>query len=204
MAPKSLTRNQVRSIDRLAVEEFAIPSLVLMENAGRGAAEWLTTQLDPGDRVLILCGPGNNGGDGGVVARHLDVHGILTQVVWFGAPELFSNDARAQYQILHNAGFNQIAEHSFDSGPDIQTRLWTWMERADWLVDALLGTGLNRPVEGTRAIVRYLPLTYPPVLTQTSGSPWELLCVQLPRSLSLPPKWVSAHQVHWTTRVPFT
>ena len=153
MAPKSLTRNQVRSIDRLAVEEFAIPSLVLMENAGRGAAEWLTTQLDPGDRVLILCGPGNNGGDGGVVARHLDVHGILTQVVWFGAPELFSNDARAQYQILHNAGFNQIAEHSFDSGPDIQTRLWTWMERADWLVDALLGTGLNRPVEGTLAQV---------------------------------------------------
>jgi NAD(P)H-hydrate epimerase len=70
-----LSRDEVRELDRRASEEFGVPSIVLMENAGRGAAE-LLMRLNPERKpVTILCGPGNNGGDGFVMARHLDNHG---------------------------------------------------------------------------------------------------------------------------------
>src|SRR5437588_674451 len=71
----TLTRAQVRELDRRAIEEYGVPGVVLMENAGRGAAEVLM-RLNPVRKpILIYCGPGNNGGDGFVIARHLDIHG---------------------------------------------------------------------------------------------------------------------------------
>src|SRR5205823_3187916 len=72
--PFSLTRAQVRELDRRAIHEYGVPGVVLMENAGRGAAELLVRLNPERQRVLILCGPGNNGGDGFVMARHLQNH----------------------------------------------------------------------------------------------------------------------------------
>jgi len=139
-----LTRAQVRAVDARAINEFGIPSLVLMENAGRGAAEWLLDRLELGMRVLVLCGPGNNGGDGGVVARQLDLHGVPTRVVWYGEPAQFSSDARTQFEILNHARFDQVVE----AGPVSGDRLAAWLADADWVVDALQGTGLSRVVQG--------------------------------------------------------
>ena len=71
----TLTRAQVREIDRRAIEEYGVPGVVLMENAGRGAAEILA-RLNPEKKpVVIVCGKGNNGGDGFVIARHLENRG---------------------------------------------------------------------------------------------------------------------------------
>src|ERR1700726_360961 len=101
---RPLARDEVRGIDARAADEFKIPTLVLMENAGRGAAEALRDHLADGPaRVLILCGPGNNGGDGGVVARHLDAWGYAVRVVWFADPARLRGDAAVQWGILERS-----------------------------------------------------------------------------------------------------
>ena len=70
-----LSRDEVRELDRRAIEGFGVPGVVLMENAGRGCAELLMRLNPERQPVVILCGPGNNGGDGFVIARHLDNRG---------------------------------------------------------------------------------------------------------------------------------
>jgi NAD(P)H-hydrate epimerase len=152
------TREAVRDVDRRAIEDRAIPSLVLMENAGRGAAEWLLPRVRPGGRVLVLCGSGNNGGDGGVVARHLAGTGLAVRVVWFGDPARRSPDAAAQHRILGLSGIDQV------DGLDPDT-LAAELAAAEWIVDALLGTGLTREVEGPmRAVIEAVNASGRPVL----------------------------------------
>ncbi|OJW05434.1 MAG: NAD(P)H-hydrate epimerase [Planctomycetales bacterium 71-10] len=140
---RPLSREEVRSLDVLAADEFGLPTLVLMENAGRGAADRLV-ELAGGStpRVLILCGPGNNGGDGGVAARHLDARGWDVSLLWLAEPETIRGDARVQREILERSGVPQQAGPAPD---DLDARI----AGADWLVDGLLGTGLTRPVEGS-------------------------------------------------------
>lgn len=160
MGMRPLTRDEVRSVDRRAVEELGMSSLVLMENAGRGAAEWLASRAEGGP-VLILCGPGNNGGDGGVLARHLDIESIPVQVLWFADPDRLSPDASAQYTILSRSGLNQEAWPGAIDRP----RLDTLLKNAAWVVDALLGTGLTRPVEGPlRDVIEAVNASGRPVL----------------------------------------
>ena len=120
-----------------------------MENAGRGAAAWLRDRpgVPASARCLILCGPGNNGGDGGVVARHLDAWGYPVRVVWFARPDRLRGDAATQWNILARSGLDQAAwDDEASLTPD---RLDALLAGADWIIDALLGTGLTRPVEGT-------------------------------------------------------
>jgi NAD(P)H-hydrate epimerase len=173
---RPLSRQEVRRLDVQAAEELALPSLLLMENAGRGAAGWLaelTGALPPDaggrpfsapssvpapdvptgrvrPRVLILCGPGNNGGDGGVVARHLDAWGFPVRVVWFARRDQVRGDAAAQWTILEKSGIDQsswLEDHPDPLELD-PAALASLLADADWLVDGLLGTGLSRPVEG--------------------------------------------------------
>jgi len=143
MKVRPLSRDEVRGIDARSAEGLGLPTLVLMENAGRGAAAWLLGRIEtnPTARVVIACGPGNNGGDGGVVARHLDARGVAVRVLWFVEPENLRGDAATQRDILARSQIEAIT-----IGPDADLdRLWA---DADWIVDALLGTGLARPIEG--------------------------------------------------------
>jgi NAD(P)H-hydrate epimerase len=146
MTVRPLSRAEVRGIDVRAAEELGLPTLVLMENAGRGAADWLRNRVDDPAAVLVACGPGNNGGDGGVVARHLDAWGYRVRVVWFSRPEELRGDAAVQWKILDRSGIGQ--ECLEGEAPDEARRLDLRLAEADWVVDALLGTGLSRPVEG--------------------------------------------------------
>src|SRR5580698_5284393 len=95
-----LTRNQVREIDRRAVEEFGIPGVVLMENAARAAADLALHILaePPGD-VLVLCGGGNNGGDGLAVARHLHNRGFAVSIFLTSDPNKYQNEALVNWKI---------------------------------------------------------------------------------------------------------
>jgi NAD(P)H-hydrate epimerase len=145
MTLRPLSRAEVRSIDKSAADELGLPTLVLMENAGRGAAERLRARLDPGDRIAIACGPGNNGGDGAVVARHLDSWGYGVRVDWFTDPGHLRGDAATQHSILSKSGIDQASITETSSDLDA-----IWSDAA-WVVDALLGTGLTRPVEGLLA-----------------------------------------------------
>jgi NAD(P)H-hydrate epimerase len=147
MTIRPLSRDEVRGIDARAAQELGMPTLILMENAGRGAAAWLRDRgVGASTRGLILCGPGNNGGDGGVVARHLDLWGYSVRTVWFAAADRLRGDAAVQFQILARSGFDQAC---WDEAAAVTPeRLDTLLAGADWLIDALLGTGLTRPVEG--------------------------------------------------------
>lgn len=139
---RPLSREEVRSLDVLAADEFGLPTLVLMENAGRCGADRLVELAgDATPRVLILCGPGNNGGDGGVVARHLDARGWDVSLLWFADPEKIRGDARVQWEILRRS---DVPQQAGPAPADLDARI----AGADWLVDGLLGTGLTRPVEG--------------------------------------------------------
>jgi NAD(P)H-hydrate epimerase len=101
-------------------------------------------------RVLILCGPGNNGGDGGVVARHLDAWGFPVRVLWFVRSNQLRGDAAVQWAILQRSRIEQSAwfdVHQREKEID-PASLAALLSDAGWLVDGLLGTGLSRPVDG--------------------------------------------------------
>jgi NAD(P)H-hydrate epimerase len=133
--PSVLTRAQVRAVDRVAIDEFGITGAVLMENAGRNAAELLQSLRIAG-RVVICCGKGNNAGDGFVIARHLENAGVDVRVLLSMPPAALAGDAATNFQVLVQAGT------SF--APPLED--WTReLAAADWIVDALLGTG----TEGT-------------------------------------------------------
>ena len=89
----TLTRKQVRDVDRIAIEQFAMPGVVLMENAGRNAAAIIAQQISHLDTVTILCGSGNNGGDGYVIARHLVNHDFTVQLICAKPIDQLSGDA---------------------------------------------------------------------------------------------------------------
>jgi NAD(P)H-hydrate epimerase len=98
MTPFTLTREQVRELDRRAIDGFGVPGIVLMENAGRGCAE-LLMRLNPDRRpTVVLCGPGNNGGDGFVIARHLDNHGWPVCVIFVADRAPTRGDAAINYR----------------------------------------------------------------------------------------------------------
>lgn len=144
-----LSTEELRKLDQKAVDEYGIPSAILMENAGRGAAEILLRELAPSDRVLIFCGPGNNGGDGGVMARHLDLSGISVTLVWMSEPDRLSPDARLQYNILSHTDVHQhIWSETFN-----EDSIGALLEPSTFLVDGMFGTGLTRPVEGRFRVI---------------------------------------------------
>src|SRR5437899_13042861 len=103
---KILTPEQLREVDRLSTEKYGIPSLILMENAGMRVAEVLEDRFEDLDQltVAVLCGKGNKGGDGFVVARQLVQNGCFPFIFLFASAEVVKGDARANLNILQGLG----------------------------------------------------------------------------------------------------
>ena len=139
---RPLSRDEARELDRRAVDEFAVPGIVLMENAGRGMAELLLS-LGVVGTVVVACGKGNNGGDGLVIARHLDIAGVAVHVVLFDDAANATGDAAINRTIVERTRIRRtvLAGASFDEG-----RWCDILQGADWVVDALFGSGLRGPV----------------------------------------------------------
>ena len=112
--------------------------LVLMENAGRGVVEKLFQFGIPGP-VAICCGKGNNGGDGFVIARHLDLRRQETRVLLFTPPAELTGDALVNYRLLRHCGVS-VQEFSTDCSVE---EVSAALPRRGWIVDALLGTGAS-------------------------------------------------------------
>ena len=140
MTPLVLTRHESRQVDERAVKHWGISSLVLMENAGRGAADALCRIATSDQSVSIFCGKGNNGGDGLVMARHLHLRGWNVQAILFHDSETFTPDMRVNYLIAQQCGIplHDLANHS---SAELETLLDATHQQAHWLVDSLLGTG---------------------------------------------------------------
>ena len=141
------TAQVIRELDRRTIEEVGIPGAVLMENAGRGATRVLREQfqgmLQTGP-VVLVCGPGNNGGDGFVIARYLHEAGVASEVFLLVEPERIRGDARVYFEAL--LGIDIPIRFLKDEGIS-ESVLERW-RGASCIVDAILGTGLVRPVEG--------------------------------------------------------
>lgn len=146
--PRALSREQVRRVDSLASEKFHIPGIVLMENAGRGAAALLAATRIRGP-ILICAGKGNNGGDGFVMARHLSNGGHEIRVLLFADPATLRGDAAINYRILAASG---LAIQVYTERTPAKT-LRGEFTTASWLVDALLGTGFQGTVREPWATV---------------------------------------------------
>jgi len=135
---RPLTRAEAREIDRKAAAEFGISTLILMENAGRGCVERLLA-LGLHGPVVVCCYKGNNGGDGLVIARHLDGLRIPVRVVLFCHPREFAGDAATNWRILELAKWP--VEIIAGSPEEVAARLPPLLAGAEWIIDALLGTG---------------------------------------------------------------
>jgi NAD(P)H-hydrate epimerase len=173
-----LSRDEVRALDRRAIEEYGMPGAVLMENAGRGAAEVLRS-LGIHGKVVVCCGKGNNGGDGFVMARHLDNWHVPVCVLLFGRPEDLAGDAALNYRVIARAG---LPIESYPGKDVDQTKLTQELAVAEWIVDGLFGTGLAGAVRAPfdsiiRCInaspARVLALDIPSGLDCDTGTPTE-------------------------------
>jgi len=135
----TITRAQVRSIDRLAVERYGMCGLVLMENAGRNAADIIDRAYGPRGAAFLCCGPGNNGGDGCVIARHLHNRGWTVRLMITGAETKMSADTRANFMILQAMRLDIV----ICADENHQRARARTLHNEEVLVDALLGTGFS-------------------------------------------------------------
>lgn len=140
-----LSRAQVRAFDKLAIDACSVPSLLLMENAARGATDVLVRELlggsARGKSVVVLCGTGNNGGDGFAMARRLLTLGADVRLFLLGAADRLSGDALANASAWRGLGGDVTPLEANVVHVDA-------LAGADACVDALFGTGLDRPLEG--------------------------------------------------------
>ena len=137
----TLTRSQVRDVDRRAIADYGLAGVVLMENAGRGAVD-LLCRLGCAGPVVVCAGQGNNGGDGFVMARHLAARGIEPRVILLGTADRLQGDAAINYHVLQRAGLAGI-----ELGDQVALeQLLPLFAPADWIIDALLGTGAQGAV----------------------------------------------------------
>jgi NAD(P)H-hydrate epimerase len=178
-APLVLAREQSRLVDRIEIDRLGVPGVVLMENAGRGVVDVLL-RIDPalptaGETVAILCGKGNNAGDGFVIARRLALLEVPYVVVLLGSPDELAGDARANYDVLARAAaplvdLSDLARSNIEALP---AALDQHAGDARWIVDAVFGTGaIGAPREPFRTAIAWM-----------NAQPGRRLAVDLPSGL---------------------
>ena len=189
-----LSAEQIRDIDRLTVENYHVPSLLLMEAASGACLDAIQSRLDndlTGKKALILCGRGNNGGDGAALARGLTRTGMHCTVVVFGKLSEAIGDARANFEAVSRlASFEAGSPESPPPLTFIECEtIHAWEQLAkprgayDVIVDALFGTGLGRPLEGVFAkVIEHLALLRR-ARDRASGSRPLVLSIDIPSGL---------------------
>lgn len=152
--------DEMRAIDREAIERFGISAPLLMENAGGAAYAVLAREFGvAGKRFVVFCGLGNNGGDGCVVARRIHADGGDVQVVLLGDPAKYQGAAKANLEILARLPVDVCRI----DGPEAAR---TAIDNCDFIIDAIFGTGLSRGVEGLhRDVIELINAAHKPVLS---------------------------------------
>jgi NAD(P)H-hydrate epimerase len=168
---RPLTRAEVREVDRRAIEDFGLPGIAIMENAGRGAAAVLHERA-PRARVAIVCGKGNNAGDGFVIARHLANFGHEVRLLLACDPADLRGDAAINWHVVDRM---QLPSERLEAAT--QADWERALAEADWIVDALLGTGAAGSPRGAIATA----ITAVNALAARGGA--RVLAVDLPSGL---------------------
>jgi hydroxyethylthiazole kinase-like uncharacterized protein yjeF len=161
---KVLTAAQMREVDRLTTERYGVPSIVLMENAAKATIEAAEKRFGvmAGKRALIICGKGNNGGDGAAIGRQLYARGARVDILLLGKIGDARGDARANFDAAHALAEKESTGESGSGGlriveietPEALLREATSSSH-DIVFDAIFGTGLTRPAAGIHADAIY-------------------------------------------------
>ncbi|MEO1480629.1 MAG: NAD(P)H-hydrate dehydratase [Myxococcota bacterium] len=181
---------EMAEMDRQTIESFGVPGRVLMELAGRGVAAATMERAPPGARVIVLCGPGSNGGDGFVCARALAAAGYRTETAVFANRGRLSGDSRAAFQTLEREDTVHV------TFVDDARELWALSNRlteCQIVVDALLGTGLREDVRGLIA----------DVIDVVNQSPVPVVSVDVPSGIDADTGRVLGRSVQATATVTF-
>ena len=176
-----LTAAQMRAVEREAIESGEVTGLELMERAGRGVVEavfeeWPELAQAP-HKAVVLCGPGNNGGDGFVVARLLREWGWEVEVFLYGDAEKLPPDAKVNYERWREMGEVETSQKMF------VRRIWQFgdEDRPDLWVDALFGTGLTRPLgENVGMLLQEILMSFSEAVDRAPG---KIVSVDLPSGL---------------------
>ena len=159
------TRDEVRAFDRHCVEKLGVPSIVLMENAGRQIADVARALLDRAEfrHCLVLAGRGNNGGDAFVAARHLAIRGYMSEIILIGGRDELQGDAATNLDVLQAMGF-YIRGLSGSAGEVLRELAPTFCG-ADLVIDGLLGTGTQGEIrEPFAGVITAVNATRSPVI----------------------------------------
>ncbi|MBC7967279.1 MAG: NAD(P)H-hydrate epimerase [Fuerstia sp.] len=164
----------IRQIDAAAVQELGMTGLLLMENAARGACDVLEA-VKPQARIVIVSGPGNNGGDGLAMARQLAANGIESEVYIVRAGKTLTDDGQSNLEFLHRSG---IVVYEADA--ESMKTVLAGLTPDDWIIDALLGTGIRGTLRSpfleiveaiNQSAARVLSIDVPSGLDADSGKP---------------------------------
>jgi len=165
---KICTVDQMRRMDQAAIEDWGLPEMLLMENAGLAAYRVLAERWPvAGRRVLICCGGGNNGGDGLVVARKVLADGGQPTVLLLGDPARYKGAARTNLEIWQRLGGRLVEPRDDHNFRDL-------LQQADLVVDGIIGTGLSKPVAGR----------YAAIITQINAAGCPVLSLDIPSGVS--------------------
>jgi NAD(P)H-hydrate epimerase len=160
---KVATAEEMQELDRKAIETYRIPGIVLMENAGRGAAEVISNFFPEihNKKVAIIAGKGNNGGDGFVIARYLLNQGVYVRVYLLTDPKGLRGDAETNFSIFHRMKGEVVSVPSSKDYVKVKRDL----EKFDILVDGIFGTGLDAEVRGYyREVIDHLNTLQRPIV----------------------------------------
>jgi ADP-dependent NAD(P)H-hydrate dehydratase / NAD(P)H-hydrate epimerase len=164
-----LSGNEMQACDRVTSEVFGVPSIELMRNASRAVAGFVRQQFPQAQRVMVLCGRGNNGGDGMMTARLLAEVGVDVTTILLGSPDSLKGDAAVAWKELNDSPLGHI--RIVDTGEDLADHS-VWLE-ADLIVDAVLGTGFTPPMRGLALDAReWLRGSSAPILAIDLPSGW--------------------------------
>jgi len=164
--------SEIQEMDSLAINRIGIPGAVLMENAARGASRIFLEHFKPaqGSQAVILCGKGNNGGDGYAMARHLAHSGLKVLVISLAKPAQDSGDAGKNLEIIKNMGIEAInapTSHELEN-------CYGHIDRCDYIIDGILGTGLSSNVEGI----------YRQAIQKINSSQKQVMSIDIPSGLN--------------------
>jgi len=166
--PRVLTAEEMQAVDKYTIETLNLIGRVLMENAGRAVFAAILERWAPvaGKRAIVLCGKGNNGGDGFVVARYLQDIGVNCEICLIGSATDLRGDAAANHAVLTRVGYAIREIQHLEALPELR--------HADFIVDALLGTGVRGPLLGLMA----------QIVTRINESGRPVIAIDLPTGMN--------------------
>lgn len=163
-----LTRDQARDLDRRAIEDLGIPSILLMESARRGIAEFILSHHVRG-KIWIFCGKGNNGGDDFVVARYLNNCNLTVHILLCANPAELRGDAKTNYEIA----LKMLLPITIVNDKNLDALITETTSGTDWIIDALLDTGLRG----------YITSFYQKVIQVINKSHAKIVSIDIPSGL---------------------